>query len=284
MALTRPRQTIPIHIEWTDSDSYADDAAFPMHAALGRQIVWRDRILAGHCLRGIGEAFPQAQGTGHDMPEVSHYGGIQLGPWPFHCSSVSGRGEFYLRAKLANGIDATVQPWVSHPARVDPPRGPSGDSAQTITGTGSMATYGPFEVPLVPGEDVEVGITVWPRTDGVAVQTGVVLALENKSTIITDAAGAALWGAWGNPEHHQIRLKDTASGDIVHGWRGVVGVRTTTVADDTLDFWPELGWDHWVAAPGLWTWETYEAATVTLGGVYFWEQTLTGDLSEARYA
>jgi len=282
VALTRPRQTVPIHIEWTDSDSYADDAGFPMHAALGRQIIWRDRILAGHCLRGLGQAFPQSQGTGFELPEVSHYGGVQLGPWPFNCTDLAGHGEFYLRAELAAGLVASVLPWVSHPARPDPPRGPSGASAQTITGTGSMATYGPFAVPLVPGEDVEVGITIWPRTDGVAVQSGVVHQLANRTTITTDAAGAAIWGAWANPGRHQVRLKRTIAGNILYGWRPVVSVYGAPTTN-TMDFWPELEQNFWIDQPLTWSWEAYESAVVTLSGVYFWEQTLVGDLSVARY-
>ena len=285
MALVRPHQEIPIHIEWIDSDAYADDAAVPMHAGLGRKLVRRDRVLAGHCLRGLGEAWPQNQGSTAPLPEVSLYGGIQLGPWPFRCADLAATGTFYLRAKLASGVVASVQPFVWSPSRVDPPRGPSGASAQTITGTGSMETYGPFSVALVSGEAIEVGIVVWPRRDSsVATVTGLVLSLENKSTIVTNAAGAAIWNGWANPERMQIRIKDTSSGDIRHGWRSVVGVRNGAgVNKDTLDFWPELGWDHWMAAPSTWTWEAYESATVTLGGVYFWETTLTGDLSVARH-
>lgn len=239
MALERPRQDVPIHFDWIDDDQYASDAGVPTSAMLGRKLIWMDRALAAHNLRGFGNAFAQYMVVVEDVPILSDVNGTKIGPFQHYASAGSSIGEWYIRAELANTEVALVVPFAESPANLEPLYGPISDTDHEMTGTGAVANYGPYSCKVVP-DGMSIGVCIYPSSDGVAFEKDAIEAggMRNRNQFVTDAAGAAKIDAWvtavpSTHLFHMVRLLD-GNDNILTPWKRIVSV-TTSVPPNTSD-------------------------------------------------
>jgi len=287
MALARPRLTVPVDFEPLDDAQWVADGGTPMSAWLGRSLAHRDRFLVGHVRRGWAWAYPQEQ-TAQDLPIVADIRGVVFGPRPLVVTGPGpyGVGECVIRCSLRAGAYARIRPW-SAPMGEQSYVG-RGDEYE-ITGTGSATRYGPFEFSLDRGDRM-VGVTIYPQAYPetlAAYETDDVTDVRNRSTIQTDAGGAAKWAAWvaaGTETLHTIRLiSDT--GRALTGWHRVIRCYQTTAASDTVDIAPMIPAGIRPPQVGGGTlacdWESALVDAVTVYGITLREQPLGGlDIEE----